>query len=171
MAKEDKIQAEIVNYFNISFPNLRTCLVRLKNEMSTTYDIALGVVPGAADLLLTFGDQRFCWIEVKAEKGTQSDKQKAFEKKQKEIGNSYYVVKSLEDFIDVLKIEMSRDEIVEKTRKDLHTRSQAGIKKYGTTLAGNKGDHLYWLQHAYEEALDMALYLKRAIEEGKTKTP
>jgi hypothetical protein len=60
-----------------------------------------------------------------------------------------------------------KDPIVEKVRNDLHTRSQAGIKKYGTTLAGNKGDHLYWLQHAYEEALDMALYLKRAIEEER----
>jgi outer membrane protease len=60
-----------------------------------------------------------------------------------------------------------KDPIVEKVRNDLYTRSQTGIKKYGTTLAGNKGDHLYWLQHAYEEALDMALYLKRAMEEGR----
>jgi hypothetical protein len=66
-----------------------------------------------------------------------------------------------------LKQNTMTDLIVEKVRNDLHTRSQAGIKKYGTTLAGNKGDHLYWLQHAYEEALDMALYLKRAIEEER----
>jgi hypothetical protein len=62
-----------------------------------------------------------------------------------------------------------RDSIVDSVRDDLHKRSQVGIKKYNTTLADNPGDLLYWLQHAYEEALDMALYLKRAIEEIKKK--
>ena len=29
--------------------------------------------------------------------------------------------------------------------------------------------HKEWLQHAYEEALDMALYLKKAINESESK--
>lgn len=57
------------------------------------------------------------------------------------------------------------DPVIEAVRKDLHDRSQVGIKKYGTTLADNKGDLRYWLNHAYEECLDQANYLKRCIME------
>jgi hypothetical protein len=57
------------------------------------------------------------------------------------------------------------DPVIEAVRKDLHDRSQLGIKKYGTTLMDNRGDLRYWLQHSYEECLDQANYLKRAIME------
>lgn len=57
------------------------------------------------------------------------------------------------------------DTVVEAVRADLLRRSQLGIAKYGTTL--DRGDLSLrdWLQHAYEEALDQANYLKRAIIE------
>lgn len=61
--------------------------------------------------------------------------------------------------------DMTRDPIVEAVREDLHQRSQHGIAKYGTTLAGNPIGLQAWLQHAYEEALDFACYLKRAMAE------
>ena len=48
---------------------------------------------------------------------------------------------------------------------DIGSRQEKGIAKYGTTVEGNDGGLLYWLQHAYEETLDKAIYLKRAIEE------
>ena len=48
---------------------------------------------------------------------------------------------------------------------DIRYRQQMGVRKYGTTVAGNKLTRKQWLQHAYEEALDMAIYLKRAIQE------
>ena len=54
------------------------------------------------------------------------------------------------------------DSIVEETRKDLLDRSQAGIKKYNNTLDRDDLELSDWLQHAYEELLDGALYLKRA---------
>lgn len=57
------------------------------------------------------------------------------------------------------------DSVVESVREDLHNRSQLGIKKYNTTLDRDDVDLKGWLQHAYEEALDMALYLKRSIKE------
>jgi len=55
------------------------------------------------------------------------------------------------------------DTVVEQVRHDLLNRSKVGIKKYGTTLDRNDLSHKEWLQLAYEEALDMALYLKRAM--------
>lgn len=48
---------------------------------------------------------------------------------------------------------------------DIRKRQELGIKKYGTTVAQNALTHAQWLQHAYEEALDMAIYLKRAMQE------
>lgn len=57
------------------------------------------------------------------------------------------------------------DSIVNEVRKDLLDRSQVGIKKYGVTLDRTDLDLKDWLQHAYEECLDQANYLKRAIVE------
>ena len=62
---------------------------------------------------------------------------------------------------------MKTDPVVEAVRQDLLNRSQIGIKKYGTTLAENPLDLKQWLQHAYEECLDQANYLKCAIMELK----
>jgi hypothetical protein len=61
-----------------------------------------------------------------------------------------------------------KDSIVKEVRKDLKDRSNVGIKKYGVTLDRKDLDLLDWLQHSYEEVLDTALYLKRAIKELKT---
>lgn len=48
---------------------------------------------------------------------------------------------------------------------DIQTRQSLGIKKYGTTVADNPLALEQWLFHAYEECLDQAVYLRRAIEE------
>lgn len=48
---------------------------------------------------------------------------------------------------------------------DIARRQQLGLAKYGTTVAENPLELWQWLQHAYEEALDQAIYLKRAIDE------
>lgn len=44
-------------------------------------------------------------------------------------------------------------------------RQMRGIEKYGTTVSSNPLTLRDWLQHALEESLDHAIYLKRAIEE------
>jgi hypothetical protein len=49
--------------------------------------------------------------------------------------------------------------------KDIEYRQTMGINKYGTTVAENPLELREWLQQAYEEALDMAIYLKRTMEE------
>jgi hypothetical protein len=55
------------------------------------------------------------------------------------------------------------DTIVEMVREDLLARAQTGFVKYGVTLARTDLTREEWLQHAYEEALDLANYLKRLI--------
>lgn len=49
--------------------------------------------------------------------------------------------------------------------EDIERRQQLGNIKYGITVKDNPLELKEWLQHAYEEALDMAIYLKRSIYE------
>ena len=60
-----------------------------------------------------------------------------------------------------------KDTIVASVREDLKQRSELGIKKYNTTLDRTDLSLKDWLQHAYEETLDNALYLKRAMKDLK----
>lgn len=48
---------------------------------------------------------------------------------------------------------------------DISARQAMGVKKYGVSAAENPLNLKQWLQHAYEETLDQAVYLKRAIKE------
>ena len=52
---------------------------------------------------------------------------------------------------------------------DIEARQRLGIAKYGTTVAENPLTLREWLQHAYEESLDLPIYLRRAIEEIDSK--
>lgn len=47
---------------------------------------------------------------------------------------------------------------------DIQQRQQHGITKYNTTVANNPLPLREWLQHGFEEMLDGAIYLKRAME-------
>jgi hypothetical protein len=49
--------------------------------------------------------------------------------------------------------------------EDIARRQALGIKKYNSTVRDNNLSLKQWLQHAYEETLDKAIYLKRAIEQ------
>lgn len=48
---------------------------------------------------------------------------------------------------------------------DIASRQRLGLQKYGTSVAQNPLTLRQWLQHAYEEALDLAIYLRRAMDE------
>lgn len=49
--------------------------------------------------------------------------------------------------------------------EDIARRQKMGFSKYGVSVEGNNLSLREWLNHAYEEALDMAIYIRRAIEE------
>ena len=56
---------------------------------------------------------------------------------------------------------LPKDSITCAVMEDLKSRADRGLQKYNTTLGEN--DHQNMLQPAYEEALDMAQYLKKEI--------
>ena len=53
--------------------------------------------------------------------------------------------------------------ILYETIKDLYKREIRGLREYGTTMDRTDLSKDEWLQHAYEEALDLALYLKKLL--------
>lgn len=70
-----------------------------------------------------------------------------------------------ETYKNMYYVEPGQDHIVAEVRNDLLNRSEVGIKKYGVTLDRKDLGLKEWLEHAYCECLDQALYLKRAIKE------
>jgi hypothetical protein len=49
--------------------------------------------------------------------------------------------------------------------KDITERQKFGLTKYGISVEANPLPLREWLQHAYLETIDHAIYLKRAINE------
>ena len=59
-------------------------------------------------------------------------------------------------------------DIAKMVQNDIEARAQFGERKYGGRLqVGSRNNMISPLQNAYEEALDLAMYLKQEIEEGK----
>jgi hypothetical protein len=52
-----------------------------------------------------------------------------------------------------------KDEIVEQVVDKIKSRSEVGIKKYGTTLEQNNTDD--FLNHLQEELMDAILYIQK----------
>lgn len=49
--------------------------------------------------------------------------------------------------------------------EDIAARQHLGLKKYGVSVQSNPIDLRRWLTHAYQESLDLAIYLRRALAE------
>tara|TARA_R110000851_G_scaffold262319_1_gene414852 strand:- start:263 stop:511 length:249 start_codon:yes stop_codon:yes gene_type:complete len=58
---------------------------------------------------------------------------------------------------------MSR--IEDEVCKKIAQRAEVGKTKYGVTMETSPITHLEWLIHAQEEAMDLAVYLQKIIEE------
>jgi hypothetical protein len=59
----------------------------------------------------------------------------------------------------------TEDSIVNQVIEKIKSRSEVGIKKYGTTLDRKDLTHEQWLDHAIEEAMDLTLYLTKIKNE------
>jgi len=59
----------------------------------------------------------------------------------------------------------NKDTVVFRIAKLLQSRSHTGITKYGTTMDRTDLTVKQWIDHAIEEALDLALYLEKIKED------
>lgn len=65
-----------------------------------------------------------------------------------------------------LKALMKPSRTLSKVVADMSRREKLGLAKYGVTVDHSDLTQRAWLQHAYEEALDLCLYLRRALDES-----
>jgi hypothetical protein len=56
-----------------------------------------------------------------------------------------------------------QSDIYKEVITDLISREKMGRAKYGTTVDKANLSEKEWMQHAYEEALDFAIYLKQMM--------
>jgi hypothetical protein len=57
--------------------------------------------------------------------------------------------------------------VYEQIISDLKEREAMGIRKYGVSVDDAQLTDDQWLQHAYEEALDFAVYIKKLMNQKK----
>lgn len=62
------------------------------------------------------------------------------------------------------------DPITEALAAELHRRAAVGLRKYGVSVTNNPLTPAQWLQHAKEEALDLATYLERLMRIEQERT-
>jgi hypothetical protein len=59
----------------------------------------------------------------------------------------------------------NKDTVVYRIAHLLRSRSETGIRKYGTTMDRTDLEVKQWIDHAIEECLDQALYLQKIKDE------
>ena len=109
MKTEDKIQQSIViwyrNTYCLKHHNPRNIIFSVPNDSKDVKEqmrkIATGLYAGVSDLIcIHFGEVLF--IEVKAERGVQSQRQKDFQMLVEAQGFKYYLVNNLNNFKEIV---------------------------------------------------------------------
>lgn len=98
---EAQIQAEIVKYLRNHCEEL---VFSVPNEgagkdakIRNAHLIALGMMPGASDLIALWKDGTISCIEIKTPVGVQSDRQKHFQKLVEALGHEYILIRTVEE--------------------------------------------------------------------------
>lgn len=109
---EGKIQADCVSWFWNNFPQYRKCYFAIPNEnsridsnaISGAIRKAMGVTKGVADTFLAVqkGGYGGLFIEYKTDVGRQSSEQKEWEIIIQNQGYLYRVIRSLEEFKELI---------------------------------------------------------------------
>jgi hypothetical protein len=86
-----------------------------RNALIGKYLKAEGVLAGASDLIVVLNN-KVIFVEVKTPTGRQQPTQRDFESKLKELGQDYYIVRSLDEFIKLIE-EYKQREREEQTNK------------------------------------------------------
>ena len=62
---------------------------------------------------------------------------------------------------------MSATGVEARVCADIAARQAVGVRKYGVTLADNPAGRAERIRHAYEEALDLAAYLRWELDRAE----
>lgn len=108
---ESKLQQEIVNFYNnefcLKFHKPRGILFSIpnggtRNKLEAMTMKATGLLAGASDLIVILPNSKLLFIEVKIDKGLQSEKQIDFENRVEKLGYDYFIVRSLDEFKNIV---------------------------------------------------------------------
>jgi len=106
---ESQLQQACVTWARLQYPELRVLLTSVPNGVRTSVIQAKiakaeGLVAGTSDLLLLIprGKWPYLCIEMKTKTGRLSDHQKIFRDHVESVGGRYEVVRSLEQFMDLV---------------------------------------------------------------------
>lgn len=110
---EDRIQAEIVKWWQATYPARRADLFHVPNEAKRTPQeagrmAALGLMPGVPDLIVHVGFNHFVPIEVKAPNGRLSEAQKNMANVWGDRGTVIHVVRSVQEFEQIIRPWLQR---------------------------------------------------------------
>ena len=100
--EEDILQAEIVTWYSLEYGKthhkcLFHCNNKAKNAIEGNRMKGMGVKTGVSDLILV-AKNIIIFVELKTQKGKQDPEQIIFEKQVKELGHTYIIIRSLEEF-------------------------------------------------------------------------
>ncbi len=113
--KESNLQIQCVEWFRLQYPSLKKLLFavpngsflqggKVKRAIQGKRLKKEGVVEGVSDLILAVPNKDYpvLFIEMKTEKGRQTENQKDFEENVLNQGYDYRVVRSLKSFIEIV---------------------------------------------------------------------
>jgi hypothetical protein len=109
-ANEDRLQADAYRWFHNTYPHLRGLLNynhnNSRNKIEGAKNKAMGLQKGRSDMVLYLKGKAFM-IEWKTEKGKQHGKQKEWQQLIEANGFSYYIVRSVEEFKELVTVLIS----------------------------------------------------------------
>ena len=112
MLSEDQIQAQCVQWANNNFEKLRGFGIAhipnggTRNKLEANKLKAMGVRKGFPDLIVILPNGKIFFIEMKDDKGKQSEAQIECEKFMKERGIEYYLIRSIDEFKELINSKM-----------------------------------------------------------------
>lgn len=101
------VQKNIVDWFKKEYPNF--LIFSVPNEAiyrRREYFHQLGALSGVSDLVIVT-DKRVLWVECKSDTGRQSTEQRQFQSIVENLGYHYYIVRSLDQFKEIIKQEFN----------------------------------------------------------------
>ena len=105
--EEDILQSKMVIWYSSQYGRTHDkCLFHVNNKAKNGIEgnrmKAMGVKTGVSDLVLVTS-QGTIYIEVKTPTGSQSKEQKEFQQQVESLGQKYFVVRTLDEFQDIVK--------------------------------------------------------------------
>lgn len=106
--REDRLQMDCKYWFDCQYPQYRLLLhhspnegLLMKHDRDGAKRKAMGMRPGFPDFIFLMPNRQYPYLamELKSEKGRQSDHQKEYQQAVENAGGRYRVIRSLDEFM------------------------------------------------------------------------